>query len=168
MFLKARFTGGSSIEAFLLQMGHSRELFCSQHVFRHTLQKLWLHFRTTGSLKTSQHTEQQRSSSGNKASMLRSLCLSVCYFYYCWTWDRTHPMYFKTKQTSRSGLFSVRGRFLFWQNCCSNHHIWHQQSFHGHTLTPWNPRPCPAHTVVCELRRCPLLIAWHYPVNYTW
>ena len=88
MHPKARFRGGSSTEDFILQMGHSRQLFSFQYCCRHNLQKLWLHFSRTGSLKISKHIEQQSSSSEIEASILRSfslgllLSLSTCSFFF--------------------------------------------------------------------------------------
>ena len=48
----------------LLQSGHSCVCVSVQHLCRHSLQKLWLHDRTKGSLKTSLQIGQVRSSSG--------------------------------------------------------------------------------------------------------
>lgn len=63
-FFKARLTVGSVREHFLLQTGHSRLAdFLFQNCWRQRRQKLWLHLRTTGSLKISQQTGQESSSS---------------------------------------------------------------------------------------------------------
>ena len=54
-------------EDFLLQSGQSLICLSAQQLCRQSLQKLWLHDRMTGSLKTSMHTGQQRSSSNLEA-----------------------------------------------------------------------------------------------------
>ena len=59
--------GGSSFECLLLQSGHSFSSLSFHQLFTQSLQKLWLHDRTTGSLKTSWQTGQQRSSSNLEA-----------------------------------------------------------------------------------------------------
>ena len=63
VFLRDRLQGGLLLEDLLLQSGHSWDPFWSQYCCRQTLQKLWLQLRTTGSLKISVHTVQERSSS---------------------------------------------------------------------------------------------------------
>lgn len=62
-FFRTRFNGGSSLEDLLLQTGQSLDPLFSQNVWIQSLQKLWLQDNTTGSLKTSQHTGQEKSSS---------------------------------------------------------------------------------------------------------
>ncbi|CAB1336045.1 unnamed protein product [Coregonus sp. 'balchen'] len=59
--------------------GHSRDVFCFQYSSRQALQKLWLQNRTTGFLKMSRHTAQEKSSSERKALDAISHCLSLCY-----------------------------------------------------------------------------------------
>ena len=62
-FFNARLVGGSSFDDLLLQTGHSLDILVFQNCCRQSLQTLWLHERTTGSLKMSQHTGQEKSSS---------------------------------------------------------------------------------------------------------
>lgn len=61
---RERLGGYQSLEHFLLQTGHSQDSLCFQFPRRQVLQKLWPHDTRTGSLKMSQHTGQERSSSG--------------------------------------------------------------------------------------------------------
>ena len=61
-FLNARLNGGGFLEDLLLQTGHSWDPLVLQNCWRHSLQKLWLHDKTTGALKISQHTGQESSS----------------------------------------------------------------------------------------------------------
>lgn len=66
-FLRVRLGTGSS-RLWVLHRGQSRlrprwvQYFCRQ-----SAQKLWLHLRTTGSLKISQHMGQERSTSGSES-----------------------------------------------------------------------------------------------------
>lgn len=63
-FFRARLMVGSVREHFLLHTGHSLlAAFLFQKPWRQRRQKLWLHFRTTGSVKISQQTGQESSSS---------------------------------------------------------------------------------------------------------
>lgn len=66
-FFTTRLQGGSADEDTVLQTGHSCDAFASHHMFRQFLQKLWLHDRATGCLKTSKQTGQQRSIPGLEA-----------------------------------------------------------------------------------------------------
>ncbi|CDQ90427.1 unnamed protein product [Oncorhynchus mykiss] len=59
--------------------GHSQDVFCFQYSSRQALQKLWLHNRTTGSLKMSQHTGQEKSTSERETLEAMAHCLSLCY-----------------------------------------------------------------------------------------
>ncbi len=61
-FFNTRLRGGSSLDDLLLQTGHSCVSLVFQNCWRHSLQKLWLQDRITGSLKISQHTGQESSS----------------------------------------------------------------------------------------------------------
>ena len=65
--LTTRLTGGSNFEFLLLQSGHSFTSLSFHQLFTQSLQKLWLHDRMTGSLKTSWQTGQKRSSSNLEA-----------------------------------------------------------------------------------------------------
>ncbi len=60
-FFSTRLHGGSWLDN-LLQTGHSWVSLVLQNCWRHSLQKLWLHDKTTGSLKISQHMGQESSS----------------------------------------------------------------------------------------------------------
>ncbi len=62
-----RLHGGSSLGDLLLQIGHSWVSLILQNCWRHSLQTLWLHERTTGSLKISQHTGQEKYSSESES-----------------------------------------------------------------------------------------------------
>ncbi len=66
-FFNARLIGGWSLEDLLLQTGHSWVFLVLQNCWIHSLQKLWLHDKTTGFLKISWHTGQDKSSSGSEA-----------------------------------------------------------------------------------------------------
>ncbi|KAK3549087.1 hypothetical protein QTP70_031342 [Hemibagrus guttatus] len=57
------FTGGTGVEDTVLQIGHSRTPRWCQKVFRQLLQMLWEQARSKGSLKMSQQTGQEKSSS---------------------------------------------------------------------------------------------------------
>ncbi len=61
-FFNARLHRGSCFVDLLLQTGHSWVFLVFQNCWRHSLQKLWLQDRRTGSLKISQHTGQESSS----------------------------------------------------------------------------------------------------------
>lgn len=62
-FFKARLRGGLLFGDLVLQHGHSNTLLPFHQLLRQTLQKLWLHNRTTGSLKMSWQTGQDKFSS---------------------------------------------------------------------------------------------------------
>ena len=61
----------------LLQSGHSCVCVSVQHLCRHSLQKLWLHDRTKGSLKTSLQIGQVRSSSGCESISFIPRCVQM-------------------------------------------------------------------------------------------
>lgn len=63
MLCSTMFSGGSGVEDTVLQIGHSRAPRCCQKVCRQILQMLWEQARSKGSLKMSQHTGQEKSSS---------------------------------------------------------------------------------------------------------
>lgn len=62
-FFSTRLHGGSDLEDLLLQTGQSWNALVVQNFTRQFLHKLWLQDNKTGSLKISQHTGQERSSS---------------------------------------------------------------------------------------------------------
>lgn len=57
-FLSTKLTGGSVDEGIFMQSGQVWVSFSFHHNCRHSLQKLWLHERMTGSLKISWQIEQ--------------------------------------------------------------------------------------------------------------
>lgn len=66
-FFRVRLGTGSS-RLWVLHRGQSRfRPLWVQYFFRQDAQKLWLHLRTTGSLKISQHMGQERSTSGSES-----------------------------------------------------------------------------------------------------
>lgn len=62
-FLRAKFCGGSPCKNVVLQIGHVTEVSV-HHLWRHALQKLWLHHRITGSWKISRQIGHLRLASG--------------------------------------------------------------------------------------------------------
>ncbi len=67
MFLRTKLAGGLSLRHSVLQTGHVLLNWPFQQLSMHVWQKLWLHSRTTGLMKSSKHTGQFKSSSENEA-----------------------------------------------------------------------------------------------------